>query len=127
MPKHDYTKHANRDNRHNTQNKQQKNEEFVKIAEPKVEVPAVEMVKPFETVARMTTPVTRKNPIGKVVGCLKLNVREQASTYSDVVCEISVNTNVMIDDDNSTNEFYKICTEFGIEGYCMKKFIEVEK
>ena len=126
MPKHDYTKHANRDNRQNTQNKQSKKEKPVESMEPKVEVPVTPVVESVTKVVEFVTE-TRKNPIGKVVGCSKLNVREQASTYSDVVCEISVNTNVMIDDNDSSNEFYKICTEFGIEGYCMKKFIEVEK
>ena len=28
--------------------------------------------------------------------------------------------------DESTEDFYKICTESGINGYCLKKFIEIQ-
>lgn len=62
---------------------------------------------------------------GKVVGCLKLNVRESPSIDSNVVCEIASSTEVVIDEQKSTNDFYKIYISSGIEGFCMKQFIEV--
>jgi hypothetical protein len=32
----------------------------------------------------------------------------------------------MIDEKESTEEFYKVCTAAGIEGFCMKKFIAIQ-
>ena len=67
------------------------------------------------------------NPImGIVSDCKKLRVRNAPGLDSDVICEIEAGSIVEIDEVNSTEEFYKVCTETGIDGYCMKKFIKVE-
>ena len=63
--------------------------------------------------------------IGSVVDCNTLNVRKEPSIESEVLCEISWSTELMVYEDESTDEFYKICTASGIEGYCMKKFISI--
>lgn len=63
--------------------------------------------------------------LGVVSNCTKLNVREEPSMDSDIVCEISKLTEVMINDDESTDDFYKICTDSGIEGFCMKQYVTV--
>lgn len=63
--------------------------------------------------------------VGTVVGCVKLNVRRKPNPISEVLCEIPNAATVLVDDAESTVEFYKICTSAGIEGYCMKKFIEI--
>ena len=63
--------------------------------------------------------------IGTVVDCLRLNVRMKPRTDADVVCIIECDSKVVIDEENSTKNFYKICTEIGIEGYCMKQFIKI--
>ena len=83
--------------------------------EPKIEEPVVEEV--VETVEPAKS--------GVVVDCLKLNVREAPNAYADVVCVIDASTNLAIYEDESTDEFYKVCTESGAEGYCMKKFIKI--
>ncbi len=64
--------------------------------------------------------------VGFVSGWGKLNVREKPSVKSKVVCVIDVETEVIIDEQESTGEFYKVCTATGVEGFCMKKFIAVE-
>ena len=69
-------------------------------------------------------PVVRK--IGKVSECSKLKVRKLPSPDAKVVGVIDEGAEVMIDADASTLMFYKVCTECGIEGYCMKKFITVQ-
>ena len=61
--------------------------------------------------------------VGIVVDCPRLNVRVKPHADADVVCIIERDSKVMIDEENSTKNFYKICTEVGIEGYCMKRFI----
>lgn len=63
--------------------------------------------------------------IGYVTECAKLNVRKEPSKEADVVTVIPLGAEVMIDDLGSTEDFYKVCTETGVEGYCMKKFINV--
>jgi uncharacterized protein YgiM (DUF1202 family) len=64
--------------------------------------------------------------IGVVTDCVKLNVRKEPSKDSDVVCELLLGTEVMIDIFESTDDFYKVITEAGVEGYCMKKFINAD-
>lgn len=65
--------------------------------------------------------------IGVVTGCDKLNVRAEPSITSAILCEISKQTEVIVDEIETINEFYKICTDFGIEGFCMKKYITVQQ
>lgn len=64
--------------------------------------------------------------IGTVVDCVRLRVRESASSNAEVICEISKDSDVLIDENESTDEFYKVCTESGAEGFCMKKFIALK-
>lgn len=63
--------------------------------------------------------------VGKVI-CDRLNVRSEPSVTSEIITTFKKNQEMLIDDVNSTKEFYSIFTESGIEGYCMKQFIAVE-
>lgn len=94
--------------------------------------------KPVEVKEETVTPEVTPTPeppaapevteiLGVVVDCEKLNVREEANAEADVVCTIPVGTEVMINEEESTDEFYKICTGAGVEGFCMKKFIDIDK
>lgn len=69
--------------------------------------------------------VTKTNTIGFVSGCKKLYVRTEPNKDSKPICIIEWNTEVNIDLDNSTMLFYKIKTNSGLEGYCMKEFISI--
>lgn len=64
---------------------------------------------------------------GVVTGCDRLNVREEASQESRVLCVIEKDSEVQVDltVDNTAAEFYKITTPSGVSGYCMKKFITI--
>ncbi len=64
--------------------------------------------------------------LGLVEGCKRLNVRKEPQVDAQIVCEIDNQTEVMIDEAESTDDFYKVYTETGIEGFCMKKFIVVQ-
>lgn len=64
-----------------------------------------------------------KEIMGTVSNCAKLNVRETPSESGNVLGIIDQGTEVMIDEDQSTDEFYSVTTEVGLEGFCMKKFI----
>ena len=55
-----------------------------------------------------------------------LNVYTRSDTSSEAVCMIYYNSEVEIDLGNSTDDFYKICTASGAEGYCQKEFITIK-
>lgn len=74
-----------------------------------------------ETVKTKALPTTVE---GVVSGCAKLNVRSDASLFADVVCTLDVMSELMIDVNKSTKDWLYICTATGIEGYCMKKFVD---
>lgn len=95
-------------------------EEVIEPAEPAEAVEPIEVVEPaIETVIE-TVPAPK---IGRVFGCTNLNVRKAPKTNATVICTINCHAEVEIDELESTDDFYKICTASGIEGYCMKKFI----
>lgn len=77
-----------------------------------------------------TDPVTEDSEpdgiLGVVTECAKLNVRKEPSTEADVVTTLLIGTEVMVDIFESTEEFYKVTTGAGVEGYCMKKFINID-
>lgn len=83
-------------------------------------------VAPEETVIEQTANVVHYND-GFVSGCEKLNVRKESSKESDVLCILEKGSEVQVDltEDNTSEEFYKIITPSGVEGYCMKKFITI--
>lgn len=96
---------------------------FEEAIEP---VETAEVVEPIEAVepAIETAIETASAPkIGRVFGCTSLNVRKAPKTNAMVICTINCHAEVEIDELESTDDFYKICTASGIEGYCMKKFI----
>lgn len=82
-----------------------------------------------ESVTTVATSIVEpeiSEPIeGFVSGCEKLNVREEPKKDADIVCVIEKDASVIIDVDDSTDSFYKVCTEAGAEGYCMKNFITI--
>ena len=61
-----------------------------------------------------------------VVNCLRLYILSEPKLGSEIVCKIRFLTEVAIDLDNSTEEFYKIYTAIGAEGFCQKEFVSVK-
>ena len=64
---------------------------------------------------------------GVVTECLKLNVRKKPSADAEVLVTIDALSKVMVDMAESTNDFFKVVTETGIEGFCMRKYIALKK
>lgn len=62
---------------------------------------------------------------GVVSGCDQMYVRSEASVDSEPLGIIKRDTKVLIDEAESTADFYSVCTETGLDGFCMKKFISV--
>ena len=115
-----------------------KKNEVEEIVTPDVEV-AEEVTTPVEeiveAVEETTTPV--EEVIGKVYNCSKLNIRKKPKTDADVVTTVAVGQVLTIDESKSKDDWFKV--EFEIpdsknklsnnvyEGYCMKKYIKIEK
>lgn len=68
---------------------------------------------------------TKSMPIG-VVNCLRLHIYSEPNLESEIVCKVRYLTNLEIDLENSTEDFYKICTAVGAEGFCQKNLITIK-
>lgn len=84
------------------------------VKEPEVIVPSIE------------NNVENNEVIGKISGFEKLYVRKEASKDSEPAGIITSETVLTIDEENSTEDFYKVTTNEGLEGYCVKKFVKID-
>lgn len=63
--------------------------------------------------------------LGVVAHCENLNVRALPDPESEIICVIPGGTEVMINEEKSTDEFFKVYTAAGIEGFCNRNYISV--
>lgn len=63
---------------------------------------------------------------GIVNGCSKLFVRTEPKRDCNPAGVINENDEVIIDMENSTEDYYKVVTTEGLEGYCLKTYITIE-
>ena len=71
----------------------------------------------------------KESKVGIVANCEKLNLRRSPLKDCDganIITELRPGVAVVIDEDESTPNFYKVITEDGLEGYCMRQFVEVK-
>ena len=61
-----------------------------------------------------------------IVECLRLHIFAEPNLDSEIVCKIRFATEVMVDIENSTEDFYKIYTAIGAEGFCQKDHILIK-
>ena len=59
--------------------------------------------------------------------CLRLHIHELPDDESDVVCKLRYMTEIAIDEDESTTEFYKVYTAVGAEGYARKDCVTIKQ
>lgn len=85
----------------------------------KPQAPEVKLVE--ETVNTVSLPET---VAGIVANCAKLNVRAEPDLDAEIVSVLDVMSEIEIDVANSTDEWFKVCTAIGVEGYCMRKFVD---
>ena len=70
----------------------------------------------------------KESKVGIVANCEKLNLRRSPlkdSNGANIITELLSGVAVVIDEDESAPDFYKVTTETGLEGYCMRRFIEL--
>jgi hypothetical protein len=63
--------------------------------------------------------------IGMVNNCLSLNIREEPKPDATIIFTLDRFTEVVIIEDESTDEYYKICSVSGLEGFCIKKYLTI--
>lgn len=95
-------------------------EKIDEIIPPKAEVEEIVEPEPEVVVEPEPMPIE-----GVVSGCDQLYVRSEASIESEPLGIIKHGTNLRIYESESTEDFYSVCTESGLEGFCMKKFIAI--
>lgn len=125
-----YTNYSNK-----SVNKEVEKEQVV--AEETVEEQVVEAVEenteeavetPVEEITEEVVEEASDNEIldiGVVTDCLKLNVRKQPSKDAEVLKTIDALTEVVIQ--KEVNDFYEVALKTGESGYCMKKYIAINK
>ena len=87
----------------------------------------VETIEPVSESNETVEEESQEEPIyGKVTGCERLNVRSESTKDSDVICVIDSGTEVLVDLDDSTVDWYKVYLEDGIEGFCLAEFIRID-
>ena len=84
------------------------------VTEPEVIVPSIE------------NNVENNEVIGKISGFEKLYVRKEASKDSEPVGIVTDKDDLSIDVTRSTDDFYKVITSNGLEGYCVKEFVKID-
>lgn len=61
-----------------------------------------------------------------IANCLRLHIFSEPNLESEIVCKVRYLTEVAIDLNNSTEDFYKVHTAVGAEGFCQKDLITVK-
>ena len=61
-----------------------------------------------------------------IVNCLRLRIHSEPNLRSEIICKVRYLTEVTIDLNSSTEDFYKICTAIGAEGFCQKELITIK-
>lgn len=121
MSNHNYSQYSNK--------KQEK-----PVVEEEVKVEAVVNTETVEETVQAPTPTVEpevaaeaespETVTGIIVNCARLNVRKNPEFDADVLCVLDKDTEVEIDMAQSTSDFFRIVTASGVEGFCMRQFVE---
>lgn len=85
------------------------------------------VVKTVEAEPVDTAPIVQTPLYGVVSGCNALNIRKEPEPNAEVLCVEAIKSILVVDLDNSTDEWYSVCTKDGIEGFCMKQYVTLGK
>lgn len=67
-----------------------------------------------------------KEMLTGVTNVLRTHIHSEPDTNSEVICKVRYLTEVVIDPDSSTTDFYKVYTAMGSEGFCQKDQITIK-
>ena len=117
MSKHNYTQYSNA-KKYDNKPMTEESVEPVEPIEPAVEVKMVE-----ETINTVTIPKTIN---GVVANCTKLNIRKDPSVHAEILGVVNVDSEMKIDMDKSNDKWFYVSTAVGIDGYCMRDFVNAK-
>ncbi len=121
MSNHNYSQYSNKNNqRINHNNAARPGVKPVEKAAPEVKMEAKPIVMK-ESVETVTLPETVE---GVVANCSKLNVREAPDIESNILCVLDLMSEIEIDVSKSTKDWVHVCTATGVEGYCMRQYVD---
>lgn len=131
MSNHNYSQYSNNKKKKNYNQPKVEVKDFVTTveapeepAEIKMEsAPVVEPVIVNETVETVSLP---KTVSGTVVNCSKLNVRAKPAIDAEVVAVLNNGAEIEIDPARSSTDWLKITTAAGVDGFCMRKFVNAK-
>lgn len=101
-------------------------EELTNETEETIEEVTEEVTEPEVIVPSIENNVENNEVIGKISGFEKLYVRKEASKDSEPVGIVTDKDDLSIDVAHSTDDFYKVITSNGLEGYCVKEFVKID-
>ena len=101
-------------------------EEVTEVTEETTEEVTEEVTEPEVIVPSIENNVENNEVIGKISGFEKLYVRKEASKDSEPVGIVTDKDDISIDITHSTDDFYKVITSNGLEGYCVKEFVKID-
>lgn len=101
-------------------------EESTNEAEETTEEVTEEVTEPVVIVSNIEDGVENNEVIGKISGFTKLYVRKEANKDSEPVGIVTDKDDLSIDVAHSTDDFYKVITSNGLEGYCVKEFVKID-
>lgn len=70
--------------------------------------------------------MTADNMQTGVANCLRLHIHSKPDLNSEIVCKVRYLTEVEVDRKNSTEDFYKVYTAIGAEGFCQKDLVTIK-
>ena len=76
-----------------------------------------------ETVKTVPIPKTIN---GVVANCTKLNIRKDPSVHAEILGVVNVDSEMKIDMDKSNDKWFYVSTAVGIDGYCMRDFVNAK-
>lgn len=123
MSKHNYSQYSNAKKYDNKPKTEEMSEHVnpIEHADFVEEVDAVKMVE--ETVNTVPIPKTIN---GIVANCTKLNIRKGPSTNAEILGVVNVDSEMKIDMDKSNDKWFYVSTAVGIDGYCMRDFVNAK-
>ena len=101
-------------------------EESTDETEETTEEVTEEVTEPEVIVPNIEDGVENNEVIGKISGFEKLYVRKEANKDSEPVGILASKDDLSIDIAHSTDDFYKVITSNGLEGYCVKEFVKID-
>lgn len=130
MSNHNYSQYSSNKKKKNYNKLKEETFVHVDVAEneivPDVVTTVAVPVEPVEVKMEAPKAEVKASVTGIVVGCSKLNVRSKPAIDADILVVLEVNSEIVIDPARSTNEWVKVTTAAGVEGYCMRKFVSAK-